>query len=299
NNFDPYSQNVTLILNDGVTPITFGVKDVDDWYFYAVKTSINFGAQLGACMVMFFATVFLTRESQRFKPVFILNLASLLLGALRALLLALWASSAWSEFYSYFSGDISHIHRDTIATSVAATVIPLLMTITVNMSLVLQAQTVCKVMEKKYHYTLSALACIILFLAVGWRFAECVTNSMAITSNYTYYSKQYITTGALASETISIWFFSMIFTWKLFWTVMTRRKHGWANLNAMQALMIMSGCTMIIPSIFAVLEYTTINSFPEAGTLALTMVALLLPLSSLWASMITTAQSSSFNLSSL
>lgn len=36
---------------------------------------------------------------------------------------------------------------------------------------------------------------------------------------------------------------------------------------------------------FAVLEYTTPTEFPEAGTLALTMVALLLPLSSLWAGM--------------
>ncbi|KAN0113102.1 Fungal pheromone mating factor STE2 GPCR domain containing protein [Hyaloscypha variabilis] len=298
-NFDPYSQNVTLLLSDGITPITFGVQDVDDWYSYAVKSRVNFATQVGACMVMFFATAFLTRESQRSKPVFILNLASLALGTLRPLLLILWATSPWSEFYSYFSGDISRVHKDTITTSVAATVIPVLMTITVNMSLVLQAQTVCKVMEKKYYYTLSALACIVLLLAVGWRFAECVTNSMAITSDYTYFSKEYITTGALVCETISIWFFSLIFTWKLFWTIMTRRKHGWANLNAMQALMIMSGCTMIIPSIFAVLEYTTIDSFPEAGTLAITMVALLLPLSSLWASMITTAQSSSFNFSSL
>jgi len=246
-NFDPYSQNVTLLLSDGITPITFGVQDVDDWYSYAVKSRVNFATQVGACMVMFFATAFLTRESQRSKPVFILNLASLALGTLRPLLLILWATSPWSEFYSYFSGDISRVHKDTIATSVAATVIPVLMTITVNMSLVLQAQTVCKVMEKKYYYTLSALACIVLLLAVGWRFAECVTNSMAITSDYTYFSKEYITTGALVCETISIWFFSLIFTWKLFWTIMTRRKHGWVNLNAMQALMIMSGCTMIIP----------------------------------------------------
>jgi pheromone alpha factor receptor len=149
-NFDPYSQNVTLLLSDGITPITFGVQDVEDWYSYAVKSRVNFATQVGACMVMFFATAFLTRESQRSKPVFILNLASLALGTLRPLLLILWATSPWSEFYSYFSGDISRVHKDTIATSVAATVIPVLMTITVNTSLVLQAQTVCKVMEKKY-----------------------------------------------------------------------------------------------------------------------------------------------------
>lgn len=50
---------------------------------------------------------------------------------------------------------------------------------------------------------------------------------------------------------------------------------------------------------FAVLEYAAPDGFPAAGTLALTLVALLLPLSSLWASMVTTDPSSSFNVSQL
>jgi pheromone alpha factor receptor len=247
NSFDPYSQNVTFLMADGVTPVTVLVSDIDFWYFYNVKTSINFGAQLGGCMVMFFVTAFLTRESQRTKPVYILNLLSLVLGALRALLLALYSASPWCEFYSFFSGDVTRINKSAFANSVAGTVIPLLMTITVNMSLVLQAHTVCKVMEKKYYYAICALACAVLLLAVGFRFAECVTNSLAIMSNFAYFSKAWITTGALVIETVSIWFFSIIFTWKLFWTVLTRKKMGWTNLSPMQVLIIMSGCTMIIP----------------------------------------------------
>jgi pheromone alpha factor receptor len=246
-NFDPYTQNVTFLMADGVTTITVGVPDIDFWYFLPVKTSINFGAQLGACMAMFLVTAILTRESQRGKPVFILNILSLVLGALRALLLALYNCSPWAEFYSYFSADISRVPRSAFATSIAGTVIPLLMTITVNMSLVLQAHTVCKVMERKYYYTICALSCVVLLLAVGFRFTQCVTNSMAIMSNYTYFSNAWILTGTLFTETVSIWFFSLIFTWKLFWTVMTRKKMGWTNLNPMQILLIMSGCTMVIP----------------------------------------------------
>jgi pheromone alpha factor receptor len=246
NGFDPFSQNVTFLMKDGEV-INLGVSAIDNWYLYSIKTSINYGAQLGACFVMFFATALLTRESQRGKPVFILNLVSLFLGTLRALLLAVWFTSPWSEFYSYFSGDVSRVGRATIATSVAGTVIPVLMTLTVNASLVLQAQTVCKVMRRNYYYGTCALAFLVLLLAISFRFTQCITNSMAIMSDGTYYSKLWIRTGALATETISIWFFSAIFTWKLFWTIMTRRKHGWNNLNPMQILMIMSGCTMVIP----------------------------------------------------
>ena len=52
-------------------------------------------------------------------------------------------------------------------------------------------------------------------------------------------------------------------------------------------------------AIFAILEYVSSENFPEAGTLALTMVALLLPLSSLWARMATDAETSTLNLSHL
>lgn len=52
-------------------------------------------------------------------------------------------------------------------------------------------------------------------------------------------------------------------------------------------------------AIFAVLEYVTVHAFPEAGSLALTMVALLLPLSSLWASMAIDQETSTLDLSHL
>ena len=245
--FDPYTQNVTFLQNDGVTPYSVAVPDIDQWFFYAVKSSINYGAQLGACIVMLIVTACLTRKSHRYKPIHLLNLLSLTFGCLRALLLSLFFTSPWSEFYSFFSLDTTLVTRSVVANSVAGTVLPLFMSITVNMSLVLQAQTVCKFMERKYYYPICFFSCIVLLLAIGFRFAECVTNSLTITSGGTYYSQDWIATGALVTETGSIWFFSLIFSWKLFYTIRMRRKMGWSYPNPMEILLIMGGCTMVIP----------------------------------------------------
>ena len=155
--------------------------------------------------------------------------------------------SQWEEFYTYFTNDTAELTKSDFATSVAGTVMPLLMTVFINMSLALQAHTVCKLMTRKKYYAIFFLSCTILLLALAFRFTECVTNAMAITSDSTYYNQDWITTGTLATEAISIWWFSGLFMWKLGWTIWTRKKMGWSNLKMLDFLMIMGGCTMIIP----------------------------------------------------
>jgi pheromone alpha factor receptor len=198
-------------------------------------------------MIMFIITAILTKESKRGTPVYILNLLTLALGSLRALILALYSAGPWTEFYAYFTMDFSRVPRSAYVTSITATVIPLLMIITVNSSLVLQAHVVTKVMNRRYIYIISALSCFVLLLAVGFRFAEVVTNSMAIISANNYFSQAWITTGALATQTISIWWFSIIFTGKLIWTVHVRKQLGFRKWTNLQLLAAMGGCTMIIP----------------------------------------------------
>ncbi|KAF8858881.1 hypothetical protein BDZ45DRAFT_383268 [Acephala macrosclerotiorum] len=297
--FDPISQNVTVLMADGVTPVNMTIADLDAFFLYNCRITISYGAQVGACLIMLFVTAILTKESKRRKPVFILNILALVLGFLRALLFALYSVSAWVELWTYITLDFSRVPRSAYATSIAGSVIPLLMTATVDASLVLQAHTVSKVMQRKHYYAITGLSCAVYLLAVGFRFAETITNSKTIMSAGFYFSQAWITTGVLATETIAIWYFSIIFTSKLVWTIYTRKNLGFQKWSYMQVLAAMGGCTMVIPSIFACLEYVTPSGFPEAGSLAMTMVALLLPLSSLWASMVTTEPASSFNLSSL
>jgi pheromone alpha factor receptor len=247
NIFDPLLQNITLIMADGVTPVTIQLANIDRFFHYNCKTSINYGSQLGACAVMFIVTALLTQESKRRKPVYILNLLSLVFGILRALLLALYAVSPWTELYTFYTMDLSRVSRLAYATSVAGAIIPLFMTITVNASLFLQAYTVSKVMDKKYVIGITALSGIVFLLALGFRFAQVVTNSKSIMDNSNYFDFAWIQTGTLATETISIWFYSIIFTGKLCWTIYTRKNLGFQQWSYIQILSAMGGCTMVIP----------------------------------------------------
>ncbi|QSZ33369.1 hypothetical protein DSL72_002957 [Monilinia vaccinii-corymbosi] len=298
--FDPFTQTFTILMADGVTPVAITPLDVDDFYYYNVASCINYGAQAGACFLMFFVVAILTKEAKRKTSLFVLNVLSLLLGFLRALLFALYFVDAFNEFYAAFTMDFSRVPRSTYATSIASSVMPLLMTITVNMSLYLQAYTVSKGLNNMNRYILTVLSFLIALIAIGFRFASTVINCIAIMATAsTSVPLQWLNKGSLVMETISIWFFSLVFTGKLVWTLYNRRRHGWRQWSAVRILAAMGGCTMIIPSIFAVLEYLTPVTFPEAGTLALTMVAILLPISSLWASMATDEEMSSINISNL
>ncbi|KAL2071547.1 hypothetical protein VTL71DRAFT_12782 [Oculimacula yallundae] len=297
--FNHKAQNVTFLLADGITTYNLPMAEIDHWFYYNIALCINYASQIGACFVMFIVTAVLTKASKRRTPVYILNLLSLALGFLRALFLALYSVSTWVEFYAYFTLNWADVPRNAYAISVVGAVMPLLMTITVNASLFLQAYTVCKAMQKKYLLMILFMSGLIFLLAVGFRFGQAITNSLAIVDATVYFHYAWITVGTLATETISIWFYSVIFTSKLLYTIYARKHMGFRKWSYIQILAAMGGCTMIIPSGFAVLEYATPDDFPEAGTLALTMVALLLPLSSLWASMVTTEAASSFNVEQL
>jgi pheromone alpha factor receptor len=246
--FNPYTQPITILMADGITPVTVLLSDIDASNFYNTACTINYSAQMGACFIMFFVLVILTKDSKRRTAIFVLNTLSLLFGFLRALLLAIYFVSPWVDMYPTYTFDFTFVPGSAYTTSIAGTVIPLFMTITVNLSLVLQAYTVCKSMGNNvYQYAVIGLSCVVFLLAVGFRFAEAVTNSMAITDTNTYYAQAWIQTGALATETTSIWFFSIIFTGKLLWTLRIRRAMGWKQWSGVRILAAMGGCTMIIP----------------------------------------------------
>lgn len=314
--FDPSQQNITVIMADGVTPVNASIHDLSAFLLYNTRLSISYGAQLSACLGMLIVTLILTKESKRHKPVYLLNVLSLFIGFLRGLFLALWSVSGWVDLYDVATGDFSRLSTSAHAISIMGLVMPILFTMTVDASLLLQAHAIIKTLPRKWYYAVIAMSCIVYLLAVGFRFAEAVTNGQAIMAGNYYFDKAWLQTATLVTEAIAIWYFSIIFFGKLVMILVERKNRGWQQLNYIQVLTIMGLCTMIIPcrflfyheisldanlskAIFASLEFIQKESFPEAGTWAMTLVALLLPLSSLWASLPTTERSFSFNISSL
>jgi pheromone alpha factor receptor len=250
--FDGYTQYITILTNDG-TPVLVSLADIDAGNWYDVAVCINYGAQLGACFVMFFVVLVLTKSHKRQSPIFILNILSLLFGFLRALMFAIYFVSPWIMLYPQWTTDVSGVPMSAYYTSVVASIIPLFMTITVDLSLVLQAHTVTKSMDDIYRYIVTGVAFVIFLLAVGFRMAVTITNSITILHADLYYSKQWISMGALVTETISVWFFSFIFTGKLVYTLWIRHRHGWKQWSGVRILAAMGGCTMVIPCKFSIL----------------------------------------------
>jgi len=244
--FNPFAQNITMFTPNG-TQSYVQISDIDRWFYYAIRVAINYGVQVGACLVMLLVTLFLAGDSQRRKLVHNINVLSMVFGFIRAILQVIYFSSQWEEFYYFFTNNTAELTKSDFTTSIAGTVMPILMTLTVNVSLALQARAVCKLMTRKLYYAIFGLSCIILLFALAFRFTECVTNAMTIKSDSTYYNQDWITIVTLATQAISIWWFSGLLMWKLGWTIWTRKKMGWPNLKMLEFLMIMGGCTMIIP----------------------------------------------------
>lgn len=239
-------QVVHWLANYGLPLVNVSLSNLDAEIWYNTACTLNFGAQAGGCGAMFFVVLILSKAAKRKTPIFILNVLSLLFGFFRGLLFALYFLSSWIELYPYYTDDYSAIPTRAYALSVTGSVMPLLMTTTVNLSLVLQAYTVTKSMRNMYRYSVIFMSGLVFFLAVGFRFAEVVTNCISIIQAKIF-NAEWVQKGTLYMETISIWFFSIVFTGKLVYTLYYRRKHGWKQWSGVKILAAMGGCTMLIP----------------------------------------------------
>lgn len=243
-------QLVHWLANYGFPLVNASLSNIDSTIWYNTATAINFSAQAGGCGVMFFVVLVLSKAAKRKTPIFILNVLSLLFGFFRSLLISLYFISPWVKLYPYYTTDYSATPTRAYALSVAGTIFPLLMQTTVNLSLTLQAYTVTKNMRDSFRYAIIFASGLIFFLALGFQFALMVLNSIAIIQAVVF-SAEWVRQGALYMETASIWWFSIIFTSKLVYTLHYRRKHGWKQWSGVKILAAMGGCTMLIPCKYA------------------------------------------------
>jgi pheromone alpha factor receptor len=265
NTFDPVLQNITFLnTNGGVVNVTFAY--LDTFVLYNTRVAISYAAQLGACLLMLVVTAILTSEGKRTKPIFVLNILALLAGSLRAFFCLFFAVSPFSELYAYAAMDFTYVSQSAYQVSVVGTVMPILLTIFVDASLILQTHSVVKVLQRKYYIPIAILSCLIYLLALGFRMAEAITNAKAILSDNPYFP--WIAQGALVTETITICFFSMVFTTKLGWTIYTRKQMGFKQWTYMQILAAMGGCTMLLPGkiiLFAIFQFLMLTCLQRSS----------------------------------
>ncbi|KAI9819728.1 MAG: hypothetical protein M1832_003962 [Thelocarpon impressellum] len=278
--FDPFSQSFTLQLQDG-TPFNVSIPDLDTFISYSVRVSINYGAQTGASLLLLVVLLLLTKSDKRSSPIFLLNALSLTLNFIRSLLQCLYFVSGFCETYAYFGNDFSRVPRSDYANSIAANVLTLLLLVCVELSLMLQTRVVCKTVRREVRYAVTVVSSLAAFLAVGFRLGLVIENSMSIMKAESFYSWAWLASATNITATISISLFCGVFATKLGFALYERKQLGMKQFAPMRIIFIMGCQTMIVPAIFSILQYAVPT--PEFSTAVLTLVAIFLPLSSLWA----------------
>lgn len=259
--FDPFTQSFTLLLQDG-TPVSVAVPDVDEFVLYSVQICINYAAQLGASCILLLALLLLTKPEKRQSPVFILNSIALVLNVIRNVLECLYFTGPFSETYAYFGQDYSRVPRSAYATSIAATVLAVLLLICIEISLLLQVRVVCFLLTKFYRQVIFGFSTIIALLAVGFRLALCVANSRLIISLQPPTSLNWLESASNITTSVSICWFCAVFVTKLGFALNERRHLGLKRFGPMQIIFIMGCQTLTVPGM---LQYfsSRLGSYPS------------------------------------
>ncbi|PWY87482.1 mating-type alpha-pheromone receptor PreB [Aspergillus heteromorphus CBS 117.55] len=278
--FDPYTQNVTFHSVAG-NLFEVNVQDIDMYMQYGIRICINYGAQLGASIILFVILLLLTRPEKRRSCVFILNCCALLFNVGQLVCQVLYFTSPFMRVYSYFAGDFSQVPLSAYINSVTATVFTTLLMISIETSLVLQVQVVCANFRRRYRHILLTISLAIATIPVGFRMALMVENDILIMGAQPSLSTMALQSNENITVTTSICFFCAIFIAKLGYAIRQRRKLGVRDFGPMKVIFIMGCQTLVIPAFLSILQYILV--VPALSSNVITIVTISLPLSSIWA----------------
>ncbi|CRK28932.1 hypothetical protein BN1723_004242 [Verticillium longisporum] len=288
---DPFSQTFVLIASDDVTEIPVAVADVNEFILYSVKTVINYGAQIGSSFILLLVLVCMTPSARFLKLSQWLHIAALTVNIIRMVLLTVFFTSSWNEFYTFFAGDYSRVAPQDLQCSVASEIASSALFIMVQAVLGLQAWATVNLLPAVWKWSSVLLSACVSFAAIGIRVASAVGQiRFILTLSYTPSVLVALLTSVMGG--VSIFYYCALFNVKLVSHLVKNRTFlpTRRGLSAVEVLVITNGILMIIPVTFAGFGWRNWQAF-EPGSLALTSVILFLPLGTLIAQRIATPES--------
>jgi hypothetical protein len=244
--FDPWTQPVTLFNQDG-SNFTIGMEDFNQGHIFTARLAITYGTQIGASLMLLLVLLLLTRASKRTSSIFLINALCLTANTIRCILLSCYMTSTLLHPYSQFTANYSRVTRGDLATSTAANTFTLLVTILVMVSLSLQVWVVCITTAAVQRYIIMSATTIMACIATGYKAAFVILNIKQTLSLQNLQPYDDIVLKSYITQAVAIWFFSCIFTYKLGYAIIQRRKLKMPQFGPMQIVFIMGCQTMLIP----------------------------------------------------
>ncbi|GJN86958.1 hypothetical protein PLIIFM63780_010540 [Purpureocillium lilacinum] len=287
--FDPYTQNVTFLGPDGVTPIAVPIPEIDSFDDTTVAVTINYSIQIGCCIITLLVLLTMTRPLVKLRRVssmlYAFGLATCIV---RNSIFVAFFMSPLNHFYQSFAGDYSNVSRKFIANSIAGDVMSCLLVLIVEAALMNQAWTTVRLWSEPIRALLVLASGVIVLVAVAFRIGFLVVQARAnVDLLAPGPGDQWAVQGSLITLAISIFWFCALFNLKLVghlitnWGVLPSMR----TLTSMEVLIMTNGILMIIPAVFAGLEWGTFQNF-ESQSLVAASVIILLPIGTLIAQQI-------------
>lgn len=250
---DPLHQTINLIRADGLSvAVDLSIVDMDRTVM--VSTSIAYGVEIGASLVMLAVILTMTPKTKFWRLPTYLNIASLCNNVVRVMLLALYFDSSWVTFYTLYALDDRYVSKTDVAITVASTIFSLPQNILVMSALMLQAWSMVKLWPRFYKWGILCFSVVLVLFEIGFRGASMAYGMMQVNMspqeafylmNRLIWVRQYF----LGLEVACICWFCFLFISKL-------ATHLWKNrsflpttkgLGAMDALVMTNGVLMLIP----------------------------------------------------
>ncbi|TKX23643.1 pheromone P-factor receptor-like protein [Elsinoe australis] len=287
--FNPFDQ--VFIVHDRLgEEVEVPLTDVASYVHDGIIQTIILGSQIGAALAVLTMLLILTKAEKRRLPVFWLNSFTLLFSVIATILLCLFYTNSWYTPYARFTDDYTFVSTSAKATSIAAAIFQLLVLIGLQISLVLQIHVVSVTLDRWKRLSLMAVSIAIALVAIAFRIAQIIDNITYNIIRFEYnYSSQWLIQARDITLAISICFFSFVFCAKLGYSLRQRKQLGMTQFGPMQIIFIGGAQTLIIPAIFAIIQF--IAPTTRINSLILTVTAISLPLTSLWASAVTSTPS--------
>lgn len=257
--FDPFHQNVTFLAADGETEIQVPLLLVDAINNESVSICINYGAQLGASLVLLVTVLVMTPSSKLRRRSNVLNVLGLLFSTIRMVLLCAYFPSPFNAFYAFWAQDYSRVPRRDYDVSITANTFSLFLVVIMEAALMNQAWTMVSLWPRVWKYLASAASIVFTMATIGWRIAFTVIQNDAVLSLTPPSSLRWLLYAMLISNAISICWFCALFNIKLVIHLVSNRGvlPSSKNLTPMEILVMTNGILMIVPGM-----YTLGSCFP-------------------------------------
>ncbi|ODQ79021.1 hypothetical protein BABINDRAFT_26620, partial [Babjeviella inositovora NRRL Y-12698] len=263
--------------------ITF--EDLDDFFNAQMKYMAAYGARVGAGG-MAFVVLWLVSKNRK-TPIFILNQLSLLCFLVQSVLYIAYLLGGSANMTAVFTGYIQNSTTQFNITA-ASNVFQVLLIAFIEASLVFQVRMIFRSNNNQLAARILMGTCGLLGLTTVVFYLVACIRSISITfgSNAGVWGSmsKWIVNTPIILFASSVNVMSLVLVVKLLLAIRTRRYLGLKQLDSLHILFIMSGQTMIIPSVITIVDYARSNLSFILSPLGTFIVVLSLPLSAMWAS---------------